>query len=241
MTKKRLLACLVILLVVGFGFLGRHRYLPSLALFLDISTPIPDVIDLVIPLPGDDNTRTMAAAALVRIGRAERVAVLQGVPSLNETDEIALPGAEITRRVLIARGVDPASIIAIEGESASTVDDLRLIGRLWDLYPDARVAIVSNSYHLRRVRWSARRVLPGHCHLIAYVAAPIDEFDHSNWWQSEMGFSAVASEYVKMIAYVMRYGTFAQRLTLVGPPLGIFVVLVLPFRRRVSRRARAVL
>jgi len=98
--KRRLVFLVAVAVVVAIAFFGRQRFLPPVAAFLDVSTPIPESINFVVPLPGDDNTRTLAAAALLRIGRAERVAILQGVPSPLETDGITLPGAEITRRVV---------------------------------------------------------------------------------------------------------------------------------------------
>ncbi len=93
----------------GWRVFAARRVAAARGWFLDVSSAGDWPVDYVVPLPGDDNTRTLAAAALFRHGYAHQVAVLQGVPSPFEADGVLPAGAEITRRVLIARGVGEAA------------------------------------------------------------------------------------------------------------------------------------
>lgn len=215
------LVLLFLFLTAAFAFRG--TLLPPIARFLNVSSDCELPVEYVVPPPGDDNTRTLAAAALVRNGYAEKVAVLRGAASPSELDGVVPPSSEITRRVLVARGIDERRITALDGVTASTLEDMALLSQLWEKTPNARVAIVSNGYHLRRLRWSVHRVLPEQASLVSYVAAPMDGYDESDWWCSEGGLSSVLSEYLKLIFYVARYGSVGQRIILLAPLLAILL------------------
>lgn len=216
---------LVLLMAAVGAYALRGVLLPPVARFLNVSSDCELPVEYAVPPPGDNNTRTLAAAALVRNSYAEKVAIVQNPPSPREIDGIVPPSAAVTRDVLQARGIKESRIVSLTGESASTLDDMRLLSQLWEKSPDARVAIVSNGYHLRRLRWSLRRALPDRASQVSYVAAPIDEFDETKWWRSEQGLSSVMSEYAKLAFYVLKYGSARQRILLTVPLLGILAVV----------------
>lgn len=206
--KRLLVAGIVAALVV---YLFRATLLPPVAAFLDVSAPPQPWLErhggpvYAVSLPGDDNTRTLIAARLVERGWASHAAVLQGVPSTREADGLIPPGAEVTRRVLLARGVAEQQIIPVHGESSDTMTDLQLLGHLLEDDPGARLVIVSNGYHLRRARWAAGKALGENADRVDFVAALLDRWDEGNWWKSEEGISSILSEYGKLAFYRLRY------------------------------------
>ena len=209
--------------------------LPPVARFLDVSSDDGGQFAFAVPLPGDDNTRTLVAAALVRTGRADRLAVVQGDTSPRIADLLVPSSAEVTRRVAIARGISPQRIVMLKGASTGTLTDLQLIGKLWETDPAARIAVVSNGFHLRRARWSARRELGERADLIRYIAAPFDHCHADNWWQTEAGFSWVTSEYFKLGYYIARYGSWRDRAMLMVPLVGVAALMVGRWKFRGAR------
>lgn len=235
---RRLFFLLVIVIVSVALFPA--TLLPPMSRLLDVSAPVNEPVEFVVPLPGDDNTRTLTAAALVRRGLADRVGLLQGTPSPRVLDGIEPPGHAVTEAVLAARGLTEQQIVPIVGNSTGTLTDMQLVGQLLEQHAEARVAIVSNAYHLRRARWSARRALGEEADRLYFVAAPLDHWGHDNWWRDAEGVSSIASEYSKLGFYVVRYGSLGQRAALVAASILLLAVLIAVGRRAGSGGRRAV-
>src|SRR5262249_13489370 len=150
----------------------------------------------------DAETRPFAAAALFRAGLVRQVLVTSPLPFPEQEDGILPPEQEVARKVLLARGVPDEAIVVLPGEVASTADEARALAAFLDARGEGTVAVVTNDFHTRRARLAFRRVLGERCGLVQFVGAPMDDFDASNWWQSEGGLVLYLREFVKYGVYL---------------------------------------
>ncbi len=181
-------------------WLARAPLLAGAARFLDVSEP-PHAVDFVLILGGGTETRPFAAAALVRAGLARRVLLSRVRRSPDQEDEITLTEADLTRRILLARGVPDGALATLPDEVDSTRDEARSLARFLDAEPSATVAIVTNPSHTRRARMLFRRALGQRMSQVHFVAAPDDDFGPDDWWRHEGGVATYATEYVKLVFY----------------------------------------
>ena len=150
-------------------YLLRFQWLPPIATWLNVSDPrLP--VDYVIPLPGGNDTRPFAAAALVRAGLADRAAILINPTTPDVSDQIVLPMHQVTQRVLRLRGVPEDDILLLRGVSESTFSDIQIIGGLIEQQPNATIAIVTSPSHTRRVRWTINQILPQFRNQVCVIA-----------------------------------------------------------------------
>jgi uncharacterized SAM-binding protein YcdF (DUF218 family) len=90
--------------------------------------------------------------------------------------------------------------------AATTYDEaLALVAFLKDK-PEARVLVVTDDYHTRRSRWVLDRALGEKADRASFVSAPYTDFTEDRWWRDEGQFIAVATEYPKLIFYIVYYG-----------------------------------
>ena len=59
----------------------------------------------------------------------------------------------------------------------------------------------------RRPRWTFSLVLGDRAGQVSFLSAPTDRFSPESWWRVQEGFLAVASEYLKLGYYALRYGS----------------------------------
>jgi uncharacterized SAM-binding protein YcdF (DUF218 family) len=180
-------------------------FLRAMAAWLDVGEP-PRKADYVLILGGDENTRPFAAAALVRAGWAPRVLMVENAPSLAEIDGVIPRQAEITRQVLVHRGVPAKRFTLLPGEAVSTYDEACGLAAFLQRHPRARVLVVTNDLHTRRSRWVFTRVLGDRAGQISLISAPSDDFPINRWWRSQSGFLFVTTEYLKLGFYAVAYG-----------------------------------
>jgi uncharacterized SAM-binding protein YcdF (DUF218 family) len=184
--------------VVLIAFLLRGWWLPPVGQFLDISEP-PAKVDAVMVLGGNINTRPFVAAALVKTGRAQRVLLATIKPPYGSGDGFGVAEHELTKKILLARGVRAGLIVLLAGECNSTEDEANALARFLDNEPGLRVAIVTSNFHTRRTRLLLARVLGERMQQITFVGAPTDGFDTETWWQDEEGVVTYSTEYMKLL------------------------------------------
>jgi uncharacterized SAM-binding protein YcdF (DUF218 family) len=106
--------------------------------------------------------RLVAGAADAELRR--RVARAHALVAADPTRSVVLLGgrgadgvaeADAAHAALVALGVDPATRVALERDSADTLENLRR-ARALDVVDGAPVALVSSRYHLARCAWLAR-------------------------------------------------------------------------------------
>jgi len=203
--------------------------LASLARWLDIGER-PVEVDHVVLLPGDENFRPFVAAAMVKAGLAKDILLPMNHSTPDVQDGLIAPVHDVTSRVLAARGVGDRLRI-LDAKSDSTVDDALAMKAVLDEEPEARVAVVSSFYHLRRARIAFRAVYGARADRFVYISTPARDVTPDNWWQSDHGIGMIGIELFKLSIYWVQYGPGKYWM------IAVAAVLVL-WRRRVVRRRR---
>ena len=221
---RRLL--LLLLVMMGIVYWFQSYLLPPLADWLDSSEPYLPV-EYVAVLPGGNETRTFAAAALVRERLADKVIILRNIDSGDVTAGHGIATHQVTRRILLRRGVRSDQILELEGKSTTTMSDAKILAQIWDLEPEARVGVVTTSNHMRRARWTMEHVLPDHAEDMTFISCPNDAFERESWWMSRAGAQAILTEYIKLAAYAFLWADNAER---IGAVAVVFIMLFLLFR-----------
>jgi len=194
-----------VVVFLALAVLGWRPLMQSAVDWLDVgTTPVP--CDFVMVLGGGPTTRPLVAAAMVRLGLARTVLV----PHMRRPragEEVFLPPEDqITREVLLRRGV-PADRVRIVGQECEhTEAEARALKECLDREPKATAAVVTDAFHTRRARWIFRRVMGADAERLRFVSAPTDDFSPTSWWRTEEGIRAVLYEYLKVVAYVFYYG-----------------------------------
>ncbi len=236
MTRRRwcvLTAFVLVGILLVVLYTARSGLLPLFAYWLDVGET-PRQADYVLVMPGGETMRPFMAAALVRAGFVERVLIPETVSSPEVADAIVPPTHEISRHILLHRGVPGSRIEVLPGESNATITDSRALADFLKASPDARILVVTSDYHTRRTRWVFRRVLGNRMRRVTIVSTPNDDFKPEQWWRTEKGFVTVIGEYLKLAAYSVRYGWLIYWVV-AGVVLGI---LLLAYRRyRVRKTA----
>ncbi len=182
-------------------WLARTPLLTQAGRFLDVSEP-PCRSDCVLVLGGDHDLRPAVAAALYKAGLARQVLVPVTGTSREVEAGLIPPEDDIVRRVLIARGVPASAIVRLPGPVASTADEAAALSRFLDYHPGRTVTVVTTDFHTRRARLLFRRANPGVP--LHFVAAPSEDCDAGDWWQSEGGCVAYLGEYIKLVVCALR-------------------------------------
>jgi uncharacterized SAM-binding protein YcdF (DUF218 family) len=205
--------------------------LPPLADWLDVGRS-PQPADVVMLLNGGENTRPFVAAALVRGGWARQVLLANTLDSPQVAAGVVLSDGELNGRVMQYCGLNPRQIVLLDGQAESTFDEARALAAYLEHGPSTRVLLVTDGYHTRRARWVFRRVLGIRAEQLSVVSAPTDLFQNQRWWQTDAGFTAVSSEYLKLGLYHLRYG-WTGYAVVCGAALLLFMKLL--FHCRVAR------
>jgi uncharacterized SAM-binding protein YcdF (DUF218 family) len=210
MAKKLPRGCLsiagILLVMIAVSWASRVWILTAMGEWLDVGVP-PQRADYAMILTGDENTRPFAAAALVQAGWARQALAshVKNLPGMADDDELCCN--ETIRRVMLRQGVPPDKFITLPGAATTTFDEAQVLAAFLESHPDAKVLIVTNHYHTRRARWIFTRVLPSSV-TVSMISVPTDGFELREWWKNENSWLTVASEYLKLVFYDLRYGYY---------------------------------
>ncbi len=189
----------------------RQQTLPLLAEWLDVGGPLQKA-DAVVLLNGGMNTRPFVAAALVHGGWAPQILLNTVADHANQRNGMVPTYFDISIKVLGYGGVPEDRIVRVESAAETTFDEAKAVADYLADHPAKRLMIVTDGPHTRRSRWIFQRVLADRPVEITMISVPIDEFENSNWWRSEVGFLFVVSEYFKLFFYGLRYGRLGYEL-----------------------------
>jgi uncharacterized SAM-binding protein YcdF (DUF218 family) len=226
-SRRWLWILLVISSALAGLYLARREVLTSVARWLDVGE-FPRHADYALVLGGGPNSRPFVAASLVRLGLARQVLVTRVASSPETDDKILRPEHELSREVLLYRGVPAEKIHFLGTENHTTFDEAMATSTFLETSPQATLTVVTNWFHTRRSRWIFAHVLGSRLRQVSFVSAPADGFRADNWWRSENGFSTIAGENVKMAGYVLFY----DRVTQVGIIVVVVAMVLLLYRRR---------
>jgi uncharacterized SAM-binding protein YcdF (DUF218 family) len=202
--NSRRLQCVAVLLasimLVGFAHVPILREIASFLITEDSLEPAA----AIVVLGGQTPFREMEAARLFAQGWAPKLIVIPG--ALWEEQQalsalgIRVPESwEISREVLLKKGVPSSAIIVPKGRAEGTLEELKLafntIGR-----GNKPVILVSSKFHTRRVRLTWSYVTHGEPAAIVR-AAEGDPFDPARWWKERRFILSVVREYLGLINY----------------------------------------
>jgi uncharacterized SAM-binding protein YcdF (DUF218 family) len=200
LTRRRLFLGLLLVLAAGTWLL----WIPALRAagrFLVISDETP-AGDAAVVLSGDaSRERLRAALALSRRGAVRGLIVVVGTPPDFYDERAAL--LAFSRR----QGVAP-DLVVVTGAAHSTMDDARLAAQVMQARGWRRGVIVTSDYHTRRAGMAF-------CHVWAPVGLQGSTYavkeqgsQPERWLEHDGTREVVVLEYVKLVAYALRYGPF---------------------------------
>ena len=202
---KKFLWFLLILLFLGGGiYFFREPILRSMGRALIVDQD-PDTVQVAFVLAGGPYTRAMQAAKLYR-WRSTPLLVCTGITVREDYKamKIDLPEAEVTRRALVAFGVQDSDIEKYL-VGTSTYEEAEFIREYCGAHKIKKAMIVSSAFHTRRVRFIFRKVFKGADTELNIQSSPSADYKEDEWWRDENGLIALNNEYVKMLYYWWKY------------------------------------
>jgi uncharacterized SAM-binding protein YcdF (DUF218 family) len=193
-------ALLTTLVLVAFGHPSLFRGVASFLIVEDRLEPAA----AIVALGGQAPFRQMEAARLYHAGWAPLVFVVQEGPSdeaaaLRELGIEILPEWELSRQVLLRRGVPASAIVVPREKSIGTLEELQaMYGALRS--KDAPVILVTSKFHTRRASLTWNYVTQGRSKAIVRAAGQ-DPFDPARWWGERRFVLAVVREYLGLVNY----------------------------------------
>jgi putative flippase GtrA/uncharacterized SAM-binding protein YcdF (DUF218 family) len=217
MSRRHLIlgALLLLAVAVAVVWTTHPRLLRAMARWLDVGEP-PQPAECVMVLNGAEDTRPFAAAALLKAGFARHALVARVSTTTWVPHMMLSPCDETNRQVLLKCGVPQRDITILPGEAESTYDEAQALATFLRDRPKTRVLVVTSDCHTRRSRWVFARALGDQAAQVSFVSAPTDEFRMDCWWQDELGFVTIVTEYFKLFFYVIYYGHLGYWLAACG-------------------------
>ncbi len=183
------------------GALTWRPALRGLGTYLVVDDPLRQV-DAVVVLSGDVDRKRLDTAVAIVQRRVSRSLLI-----VTDSDRNSDQEAQLVRLHAERRGTDADQVIIAPG-AHSTVDDARLAGKAMKEHGWQSAIVVTSAYHTRRAQWTFRRIW-GPLGLSFTISASRDSrFDPQRWWQDGRGARVTISEYLKLAAYMLRYGPY---------------------------------
>lgn len=208
---RRSVTVALLAILLGLGLLSvpsvRSTFFRRMADSLDLDQRAI-CADYIVVLPGDSVRRSLTAAALFRMGLARQVLIPQNPDSADVQDGIILPTAQISRKILLHRGIPADRVLLLPSECRTTFDDAAALSRFLGAQ-DVNVMVVTSAFHTRRAAFVFRKVLDPVGGRLVVVSAPNPGFTAESWWTDRQGVRLVLTEYVKLAFYYLRYGSGA--------------------------------
>lgn len=197
--KNHTLFIIVVLGAISI-FVLRDRLLRLIGDFLIIQDDLHPA-DVIHVIAGDDY-RTDYAIQLYRQGYGKTLFFTGGWCTFHNYYH-----GEHTEERSLAAGV-PLNAIAFDDSTVTStyMEAERL--REWISHsstPVRSVIVVSDPFHMRRARWTYKKVL-GHGIELQMAPVPFDVTPYQrNWWMDQESQNYVRGEYEKYVYYILRY------------------------------------
>jgi uncharacterized SAM-binding protein YcdF (DUF218 family) len=197
----------VLLVLAALFFLGWHQrtaILRGLGDHLVTEGPLAHA-DAVYVLGGSAKDRGREAARLYAQGFSERF-VFTGAPVNTNLEALGIDSteAECTRHIAVREGI-PLRLTTALNKGTSTIEESNALLAQAIADGSDTVMVVSNRFHLRRVRFVFRERFRKAGITVLLHGAPSTQFDERTWWASEEGLIMLNNEYVKLAYYHLKY------------------------------------
>lgn len=198
------LAVLFLVAVAFVGLVGLGVWLRAMAGFLIVPEDLPPRADAVVVMGGGGRgaTRETQAAKLYRAGLAS-VVVTTGGPVAGETAPATY--AEWSVQRLERRGV-PRTAVQPTNAGDSTSTDALGTRRLAEARGWRDLIVVTDNWHSRRTMLVFEDAFRGSSVRLHYSPARDPRFRPETWWLHEESAQNVTTEYIKLLAYLLRVG-----------------------------------
>jgi uncharacterized SAM-binding protein YcdF (DUF218 family) len=196
-----------ILYVFGFFlvlFLFRNPILRGIGNYLVAKDEL-QATDACFVLGGNSFDRGLQAVELAKIyGGQKFVATGGNYPTQIQALDTVLFEAELTKHLMVKRGVASTDIAVLTG-STSTMEESDEILSYCKQHGLKKIAVLSSSFHLRRVRKVFEKKFKKDGIEVLFFAALDKNFDANNWWKDEEGLITCNNEYIKLLYYFLKY------------------------------------
>ena len=184
--KYVLIICLLLIIV------STIKVFNNIGIWLSrTDTPVP--ADLIICLSGEH--RIAKAARLYHQGLADTVLL-----TVHATDD-----------VLVQKGV-PSGAVELAPGVRTTFEEALAAREYVRQNPTGTALVISDPYHMSRVRWSFEKIFQGMDTHLVFVASDLFWPRH-NWFNDPFARYQVASEVSKMLFYRTYYGLLDRKTT----------------------------
>ncbi len=161
--------------------------------------------DAIVVLGGGVQYRTIEAARLYHQGFAAKIVAMD--VQMGTLARLGLVPAEreMTRRVLVAKGVAESDIIFIGRQVANTHEEALAVSDWITKTGAKRIIIPTDLFHTRRVHWYFQKTLKKiGIDVRVFAIIPID-YQSTNWWRKEEGLITFQNEFIKFLRYLVIY------------------------------------
>jgi uncharacterized SAM-binding protein YcdF (DUF218 family) len=190
-----------ILLLLG---LFHRPLLAGAASLWIVDSPDFDRVDLVLIPGGNFDTRPFGAAKLHQEGHAGRIAIFKTETAPTVAMGLRPDDHDVNLAVLERLGIPRESILTLGDGVTSTWDEVAAT-RAWCLEHTPRsIAVVTELFSSRRVRYAYRTGLAGLPVEIHVIALPALGYTANDWWRHEKGLIDFQNEVVKWVYYRVR-------------------------------------
>ena len=189
-----------VLLLVGF----MKPILRSLGNYLVDKDPL-GYSELVVVLGGSSYERGLEAVNVHKLYPAKRYVTTGGnIPSALLALDTTMLEAQLTAHLMIKKGM-PDSLITPLLTATSTQEEAIEVRAFAEKEKFKSITIITNDYHLRRVRRTFEKAFEGSNITVRYHGAPSEDFDPNAWWKKESGLVLTNNEYIKLIYYFIKH------------------------------------
>jgi uncharacterized SAM-binding protein YcdF (DUF218 family) len=198
--RKYLIAPATVILVGATLFLFREPIALAIGDFLVVRDELQPA-DLIHVIAGEDD-RTNFAIQLYKQGYGKQI-FFTGGWCTSQNFYYGQHGRELA----LEQGVPSEAIAIDDSRVTSTYSETVRLKEFISQSPVAvrSVVAVSDPYHMRRARWTTRRLLDEEIRVqVALVPFEVSPYQR-RWWTDEESMQYVKNEYLKMLYYYARY------------------------------------
>lgn len=201
-----LTASLIWVVVLSMPFMVPQQLSRTMFSLLDVSVP-PSRADYIFVPSGSLYYRMPFAIGLMNRHLADTMVLTVTEPSRWRREVRNITDADVTEGSLVLRllrthGVDESQVIFL-GESRSTWQDARLFSEFMGKHPGATAMVVSDGYHMRRLRLSFGRTNEQVAARITCVSSSnFDDLLSRDTEYSDV-YQLIFKEWFKLVFYVL--------------------------------------
>jgi len=116
-----------------------------------------------------------------------------------------IPDAKLSKQFMMRELNTPEQAIKPLVKGTSTQEEVEAILTYATKNKYQKIIVVSDKFHLRRIRYTFNKVFKNSPIKVMLSGAPNSSYREDYWWKYEQGLIMVNNEYVKLIYYFLKY------------------------------------